>query len=900
MKILKNNLWALPRGKNRSPGLVTWPASLFIFLSVLLFTGCGDNDSSGSTTEKETVYEWQVVGTEGFSDGKVSTGKYGANTVVAINQNNEPYVLYSDRNYENTVQNPRVKKFNSAEEVWQDMPRDGIETSASFATSMSLLFDNNNPYMIYQSGYGGLSGLVYRYFNGSVWEGPSLSFTYNHPTITPFTAAAIEKSGKPYVAFIDEYTNELTVMKFDGNKWAYFGDILPANVGFLSKLDMAVITDNNPVVAVQDAGTGKIVVYRHENGNWVTWGGAAASSGAADAPQLVIGSDFTPYLAYIDENSGKVVVRMIVNNSWATLAGKEQFTPTGIEDVKLALDTSNIPYIAFADPDNGKKMTVMKLKDGNWETVGRAGFSSGGADSISMALDGNNTPYVAFEDLASSRKLTVMKYAEKKPEVKKYKVSGTVSGHTGTVVLLNTNGDETLSIPAGTTSFEFGNEYEDGSLYNVKVSEAPSGQTCEVANGEGFIKEGPVEDIAVTCTNVPAPAGAADPTFNNGEPFRYNFSGNSTDQAHAVTIDNSNRILVAGKINNRFGVLRLKENGTVDTNFGVNGIWFPSGLNSGTAYFIKFNGNFGGYRIHVIGGTGGSGSGQYIAAYTVSQDGTTEAALDHTLTARNGYPIAATHAADGAFYTASNGVSDNGTVTDGKIGLVKIVDQISEMSLYSTFGNSGIIEHSVSQLVRPARITAEGSKLIVSGNYGYVDVFDTNGNRLTTNTINYSSTGTYGLTVPNGDGANMLTIMDENADTGNFNFYLTKYSDYSINTYNAQGSDWRDLNTYGFANVNTISKDSQGRFIIGGVSRNLSDNKYYGFVARFNSDYSPDTSFNTVDNTAYHHYENINGSDHQLNYINLVYDLSGRLVVIGFGDDGTGQGDDIFIYRITP
>lgn len=76
-------------------------------------------------------------------------------------------------------------------------------------------------------------------------------------------------------------------------------------------------------------------------------------------------------------------------------------------------------------------------------------------------------------------------------------LSGTVSG-LGTSGLVLSNGNDTVSVAAGASSFSFSNA-TSGS-YAVTVATQPEGQTCAVNNGSGSVS-GNVSNIAITCRN---------------------------------------------------------------------------------------------------------------------------------------------------------------------------------------------------------------------------------------------------------------------------------------------------------------------------------------------------------------------------------------------------------------
>ena len=83
-----------------------------------------------------------------------------------------------------------------------------------------------------------------------------------------------------------------------------------------------------------------------------------------------------------------------------------------------------------------------------------------------------------------------------------FTVGGTVSGLSGTVILLNNGGDADTITSNG--SFTFATPVAEGSPYNVTVGTQPSGQTCTVTNGSGTMGGSDVTNVSVSCaTNTP-------------------------------------------------------------------------------------------------------------------------------------------------------------------------------------------------------------------------------------------------------------------------------------------------------------------------------------------------------------------------------------------------------------
>ena len=81
-----------------------------------------------------------------------------------------------------------------------------------------------------------------------------------------------------------------------------------------------------------------------------------------------------------------------------------------------------------------------------------------------------------------------------------FAIRGTVSGLTGSGLVLQNNGGNDLPISAD-GAFSFGNKLIDGATYAVVVRTQPSGQNCVVRNSTGTINGADAADVAVTCSS---------------------------------------------------------------------------------------------------------------------------------------------------------------------------------------------------------------------------------------------------------------------------------------------------------------------------------------------------------------------------------------------------------------
>jgi 6-phosphogluconolactonase (cycloisomerase 2 family) len=95
-------------------------------------------------------------------------------------------------------------------------------------------------------------------------------------------------------------------------------------------------------------------------------------------------------------------------------------------------------------------------------------------------------------------------------------VGGTVSGLTGTGLVLQDNGADNLSISVN-GAFTFATALASGKAYAVTVLTQPTGQTCAVVNGTGTTGSANITNVAVNCGGGSASVGKFAYVANNGD-----------------------------------------------------------------------------------------------------------------------------------------------------------------------------------------------------------------------------------------------------------------------------------------------------------------------------------------------------------------------------------------------
>jgi hypothetical protein len=80
-----------------------------------------------------------------------------------------------------------------------------------------------------------------------------------------------------------------------------------------------------------------------------------------------------------------------------------------------------------------------------------------------------------------------------------YTIGGTISGLNNAGLVLQNNGGDATSIPAGATSFAMTTALQSGSAYQITVGTQPTGLNCTVTNGSGVVAGANVTNIQITC-----------------------------------------------------------------------------------------------------------------------------------------------------------------------------------------------------------------------------------------------------------------------------------------------------------------------------------------------------------------------------------------------------------------
>lgn len=99
-------------------------------------------------------------------------------------------------------------------------------------------------------------------------------------------------------------------------------------------------------------------------------------------------------------------------------------------------------------------------------------------------------------------------------------VGGTVSGMSGTGLVLQNNGADDLTVDAN-GSFQFTTLLKEGDTYNVTVKTAPTGQGCSVSSGSGTMPATSITNVTVTCSAKQGVLKDINTIYDSGEPENF-------------------------------------------------------------------------------------------------------------------------------------------------------------------------------------------------------------------------------------------------------------------------------------------------------------------------------------------------------------------------------------------
>lgn len=243
-----------------------------------------------------TAGTWAYVGSPRFSPG------IGANPRMCFSPTNIPYVIYDDGSDGGVFVVSRYRGF------WEDLRQDGLP-----------------------------SGQAVDY---------AMSFT---------------KDGSPVVAFMShtDYRVVVTKYSFTSNSWDTLGNIYQLKK-FSDAIDLAINANDEPIIAFQDQGEGRITVLKLSGNLWADLGSTGLPGADWGEVGLALGADQSPIIAFVNGNeAGRLSVMTVESNIWRPI-GPATLSMSTAALITLRSNSLGIPFVAYQDGANNHGISVQK------------------------------------------------------------------------------------------------------------------------------------------------------------------------------------------------------------------------------------------------------------------------------------------------------------------------------------------------------------------------------------------------------------------------------------------------------------------------------------------------------------------------------------------------------------
>jgi uncharacterized delta-60 repeat protein len=580
----------------------------------------------------------------------------------------------------------------------------------------------------------------------------------------------------------------------------------------------------------------------------------------------------------------------------------------------VAVDTAGRILVAGEtyDSSTGLNLVVARLNpDGSLD----AGFGSGGKEMIGFGTDSNFAGGSMGVAVDSSGRVVVAGTIFNRSTsaittaVGRLKADGTLDSSFGS------GGDTTISI----NSPLFGSGYTEG------VAVDSSGRVDIVADGYLF---NPSSHFVVTRLTAD---GMLDSNFGSGGETTITFG--THDRAAGVAIDSSGRIVVAGTTYNfsststgpDFAVARLKDDGTLDSNFGSSGettVSFGTGFTYDEAASLALDASG---RVIVAGTTLGnvtSGRPEFAVA-RLSASGTLDGSFGNSGTTTISFgtgPFTSDYAKSVAVDASGRVIVLGSTTSDvfGNVGggVLEVARLTSAGSLDAGWGTSGrvttaVLGPSVDQAANLVLTQPDGKIVVVGTSFAQADTELSVARYNADGSLDSSFNGNGIARFGSGSGQ-FLTPTSVTVDAsgrllvaGYLPYFFGSYADFAVLRLNADGSPDTSFGTAGRATVRSatgstydkvqgVTVDSSGRVVLAGTSSSFITGSQFA-VARLNADGSKDTGFGSGGETTIRYgigYTQDTASG-------LALDAAGRIVVAGTTNNfSTGTGFDFAVTRL--
>ena len=220
--------------------------------------------------------------------------------------------------------------------------------------------------------------------------------------------------------------------------------------------------------------------------NYVTWSSSVHSVATIGTTGLA--SAVAPGTTVIKAASGAIngTTSLVVSSGPTYTIGG---TVSGLSGAGLVLQ------------DNGGNNLSISANGGFTFTTPIAGGSSYSVSVLTQPSNPAQTCLVSNGSGTANANVTNVQVA---CTTNTYTIGGSISGYTGSGLVLQDNGGDNLTVTSGATSFTFATKIASGAGYGVTVLTQPSSpaQTCSVTSGSGTVGSANVTNVQIACTAV--------------------------------------------------------------------------------------------------------------------------------------------------------------------------------------------------------------------------------------------------------------------------------------------------------------------------------------------------------------------------------------------------------------
>src|SRR5208282_1182780 len=259
--------------------------------------------------------------------------------------------------------------------------------------------------------------------------------------------------------------------------------------GNVTGLRSITVTPANPSIAVgntqQFVATGQFKSGNIANlTNVVTWSSATPSVATINATGLASAA-----------SAGQTAIKA----ASGTISGSTTLTVTGGVTYTIGGTISGLTGSGLVLQDNGGNN--LPLAAGATSFTFSTPVPSGGSYSVTVLTQPSTPTQMCTVTNGSGTANANVTNVQIACSTTTYTIGGTISGLTGSGLVLQDNGGNNLPLAAGATSFTFTSPVPSGGSYSVTVLTQPSTptQTCTVTNGSGTANAN-VTNVQIACS----------------------------------------------------------------------------------------------------------------------------------------------------------------------------------------------------------------------------------------------------------------------------------------------------------------------------------------------------------------------------------------------------------------